>query len=364
MGRLFHFLNVHNRVYYHLLFWLCYYIYRVLLYGDIKNTFENVAYVQALEIILKIGIVYFVLFFLKPHFFNTKRYFYFLLTLVITICVASYLQLYIIWFCVNLGIYAELSYEQIFSRWKFFSTMGHINSILFVTFVIKVVKEAFENAQVNSNLLKEKLEAELQFLKSQINPHFFFNTLNNLYSLTIKKSGHAPQVVLMLSDLMSYMIYDTVNQTVKFSKELKFIENYVELEKLRYGDFIKVTISVSEDLGELDIPPLLFLPFIENAFKHGVAKGESINFIEISFDVRGDKLYFTVLNTKPSGTRIEEDKNGGIGLVNAKRRLAILYPNGHKMKIDNGVQSFKVEVTIDLKNLNQEMHENKLYSSR
>ena len=314
--------------------------------------------------ILKIGIVYFALFFLKPHFFNTKRYFYFLLAIVVTTCIASYLQLYIIWICINLGIYAEFTYDQIFSRWKFFSAMGHINWILFVAFIVKVTKETFENAQINSNLLKEKLEAELQFLKSQINPHFFFNTLNNLYSLTIKKSDHAPQVVLMLSDLMSYMIYDTVNQTVKLRKELKFIENYIELEKLRYGDFVKVTVSVPEGLGELNIPPLLFLPFIENAFKHGVAKGESINIIHISFDVKGADLHFMITNSMPLVMQSKDDKNSGIGLTNVKRRLAILYPNDHHLTIDNDGKSYKVHVSISLKSLNQEMHENKLYSGR
>jgi len=364
MSRLFHFFNINNRVYYHVLFWLCYYAYRVLLYGDIKNTFENVAYVQALEMILKIAIVYFVLFFLKPQFFNTKRYFYFLLALVITTCIASYLQLYMIWVCINLGIYADYTYDQIFSRWKFFSAMGHINWILFVAFIVKVTKETFENAQINSNLLKEKLEAELQFLKSQINPHFFFNTLNNLYSLTIKKSDHAPQVVLMLSDLMSYMIYDTVNQTVKFSKELKFIENYIELEKLRYGDFVQVTVSVPDGLADLNIPPLLFLPFIENAFKHGVAKGESVNIIHISFVVKEADLHFMITNSMPPVMQPKYDKNGGIGLTNVKRRLAILYPNEHQLTIDNDGKSYKVHVSISLKSLNQEMHEDKLYSSR
>lgn len=344
MHRIFHFFNINNRVYYHLLFWLCYYLYRVMLYGDIKNTYENVAYVQALELVFKVISVYFILYFLKPRYFNKRRYFFFSLSFVVVSCVASYFQLHVIWLCVNLGIFADVPREVIFSRWKFFSAMGHLNWIIVVAFIIKVVKEGYENAQVNSKLLKEKLEAELQFLKSQVNPHFFFNTLNNLYALTVKKSDMAPEVVLKLSNLMSYMIYDTTHKTVKLSKELEFIENYLELEKLRYGEYLEIEISKPENMNGVEIPPLLFLPFIENAFKHGVAKGGESNKIAIAFELKNLDLNFCVRNNIAKTTKT--DDGGGIGLANIKRRLELLYPDQHSLKISDDGGSFSVELNI------------------
>ncbi|MEQ9285636.1 MAG: histidine kinase [Cyclobacteriaceae bacterium] len=345
MHRVFHFFNINNRVYYHLLFWLCYFLYRVMLYGDIKNTYENVAYVQALELILKVVCVYFILYFLKPRYFNRRRYFFFSLSFVVVSCVASYFQLHVIWLCVNLGIFADIPREAVFTRWKFFSAMGHLNWIIVVAFIIKVVKEGFENAQVNSKLLKEKLEAELQFLKSQVNPHFFFNTLNNLYALTVKKSDKAPDVLLKLSELMSYMIYDTAHKTVKLDKELEFIENYVELEKLRYGEYLEVEITKPEKTFDVEIPPLLFLPFIENAFKHGVAKGGQSNRIIIVFEIKNLDLNFTVRNNIAKSSKIE-DSGGGIGLSNIKRRLELLFAGQHDLKISNDGEYFNADLNI------------------
>ncbi len=355
MHRFFRLFNINNRVYYHLLFWVCYYVYRVMLYGDIKNTFENVAYVQALEMVLKVATVYFILYFLKPRYFNKRKYFTFSLALVCTICLVSYLQLYVIWLCVKLGIFAPYTFDQVFSRWRYFSAMGHINSILFVAFIIKVVKEGFENAQINSRLLKEKLEAELQLLKSQLNPHFFFNTLNNLYALSIKKSDQAPEVVLKLSNLMSYMLYDTAHNTVVLAKELNFIQDYIELEKLRYGDYLDVKLETRGDLARVHLPPLLLLPFIENAFKHGVAKGGEQNQIHILLEQQDSKLIFNISNTK-NQTAVKGSQQGGLGLKNVKRRLKLLYKKHYDLHIYDTEEKYQVMLSLDIEKLTLEGH--------
>jgi len=338
-------LNINNRIYYHSFFWLTYFTYRVLLYGDIKNTYENVAYVQALEIIVKIAVVYFILYFLKPLFFNPGKYLYFAALVLLAVLLASVGQVFIIKLCVNLGIYAPFPINTFPPMHKFFSVMGHINWIVMVTFIIKVVKDAYQNIQINSELQKEKLETELQFLKNQVNPHFFFNTLNNLYALTLRKSNEASQVVLKLSDLMSYMIYETKNDKVLLSKELKYLNDYIELEKLRYGDYLSVDVKLEGKIDTQLVAPLIFVPFIENAFKHGVAKGAKNNSITIYFNVKQNQIEFICNNDINKKTNLPAS---GIGLSNVKRRLELLYANSHQLSITNNENRFIVHLKLNL----------------
>lgn len=339
-------LDINNRLYYHSFFWLTYYSYKVLLYGDIKNTYENVAYVQALEIIVKMAVVYFTLYFLKPRFFNTEKYLYFAISMVMTILLATFLQMFVIRFCMEIGIYKPYPGSTFPSIKRFFSVMGHINWIVIVTFIIKVVKDAYQNIQINSTLQKEKLETELQFLKSQVNPHFFFNTLNNLYALTLRKSEEASEVVLKLSDLMAYMIYEAKNDAVLLSEELKYLNNYIELEKLRYGNYLSVNINIQGTIGSQKVAPLIFIPFIENAFKHGVAKGAKNNTIKIDFLISQNEIEFTCQNDIKK--KKEDSNNGGIGLINVKRRLELLYLNTHNLAISESKDVYKVHLKLHL----------------
>lgn len=190
---------------------------------------------------------------------------------------------------------------------------------------------------------KEKLNTELRYLKTQINPHFLFNTLNTIYSLAIEKSAGTANAVIRLSEMMRYIINDTSKDFVRLNDELKYINNYIALQKLRFGKAVHVYM---EEQGQPDgkkIAPLILIPFIENAFKYGVnAEKESDIFIEI--DVQEDKLKMLVKNRKVTVSAIE---SSGLGIANTRNRLQLLYPSNHELIIDDG-ETFSVSLLLQL----------------
>jgi sensor histidine kinase YesM len=178
-----------------------------------------------------------------------------------------------------------------------------------------------------TDLEKSQLETELLFLKSQISPHFLFNTLNNIYSLSVEKSNKTPRIVLKLSELMRYMLYETKNKKQSLENEILCIENYLDLEKIRNDDRLQINLAISGDIHDKEIAPIILLTFIENAFKHGVNKNTGKVVIDINFTIKGDHLHFTVSNPMPEVTEHQDHFNtsGGIGIENVKKRLALVY---------------------------------------
>ncbi|UCG27155.1 MAG: histidine kinase [Bacteroidales bacterium] len=196
---------------------------------------------------------------------------------------------------------------------------------------------------------KQKLEAELVALKAQVNPHFMFNTLNNIYSLSLDKSEKAPAMILKLSDLMSYTLYDCKEEKVDISEEIRFVENYFELEKVRLDDNVKIDLEVSGNIPNIKIAPLLFIPFIENAFKHGINTEPRDPFIRVLFDFgKKDHFIFRIENRKIKGAENGNRNPEGIGITNSRKRLNLLYPGKHRLDITNNQDIFMVELEIEL----------------
>lgn len=194
------------------------------------------------------------------------------------------------------------------------------------------------------NILKaDKAKAELALLKSQINPHFFFNTLNNLYGLAVEKSEKAPEVILKLSEMMRYTIYEGKEEVVSLRDEINYLENYIELHRIRFRR--KVDISFQYEIEEgLKVAPLLFIILLENAFKHGVEKMREEAFIHLKMKSEGKKLFFTIENNfDPSAS----NQSPGIGLENLKKRLAHSYPNRHELKVDIKESIYKAQLNLE-----------------
>jgi two-component system LytT family sensor kinase len=192
---------------------------------------------------------------------------------------------------------------------------------------------------------KQKVEAELRALKTQVNPHFFFNTLNSLYSLSLDKSDKAPELILKLSELMRYVIYESKDDLVSLEKQLEFLESYVYLERLRCPDYLRIEFLVHGENYNLKVAPLLFIAFIENAFKHGSKDRETNPFIEINLDLnRNDKISLSIENSVDAGytTKIK----GGVGLENVKKQLELLYAGKYLLNIIESPNRYKVELTI------------------
>lgn len=192
---------------------------------------------------------------------------------------------------------------------------------------------------------KEKLNAELSFLKAQINPHFLFNTLNSIYSLAIQKSDDTPKAVIQLSELMRYLLKDANADYVALEKEVAYINNYVALQRRRLGDTVYIYYESPQGITDQRIAPLLLMSFIENAFKHGVNPDQD-SAISIVLHAEGSQLHFKVINNKV--TSVNQEAVLGIGLKNARARLEHLYPKKHQLLIEDGEKTFSVNLKIDL----------------
>lgn len=223
-----------------------------------------------------------------------------------------------------------------------------ITSFLVVSFSLglRFSNRYIETEKRRKELEQERLNSELAFLKNQISPHFFFNTLNNIYSLVQINTDDAGKSILKLSKLMRYMLYESEQGNTMLSREIEFMHNYVDLMKLRLTDKVKLAVTFPEKYTDVSIPPLLFIPFIENAFKHGVSYREP-SFITVLLDVTDHAILFTCCNSL--GNRKEEGKDpaSGIGLENVKKRLSLLFPEKHELTITRTESVYEVILKID-----------------
>jgi hypothetical protein len=192
---------------------------------------------------------------------------------------------------------------------------------------------------------QEKLNAELSYLKVQINPHFLFNTLNSIYSLAIQKSDGTPSAIVKLSAMMRYVVSESDRDFVPLDKELGYIRNYVELQQLRFGEAVQILFFIHGNAASSRIAPLILIPFVENAFKHGI-NAEDSSRIKISIDIDNNELRLEVFNNKVY-VRREEEKSG-LGIENTRGRLQLLYPNKHSLIITDTEESFSVLLAIRL----------------
>lgn len=213
-----------------------------------------------------------------------------------------------------------------------------------VSSLTKFAVDWFGNERIQRNLESEKKEMELQFLKSQLNPHFLFNSLNNIYSLAYQKSDKTADAILKLSEIMRYMIYESNDSWVSLSKEIEYVQSYIELQKLRFRDGAAVELSLNGEIDNQQIVPLILISFVENAFKHGVANDPS-DPIKINIIANQKILHFSVTNKK---NKHNKDEVGGVGLNNVERRLQLLYPERYKLNIVNSATHYTSELMLDL----------------
>jgi len=247
-----------------------------------------------------------------------------------------------------LGVYgtsfALFLYYRLFS--ESFEVYEQQKSELFLLFLVPIpvliCLWLYEQWKWVQNLKAEKSQTELSLLRTQINPHFFFNTLNNLYALTVKNSKQAPEVILKLSDMMRYTIYEGEKEVVLLLDEINYLENYIELHKIRYKKSVEITFDHDIDTS-LKIAPLLYIILLENAFKHGVETLAENALIHMSLYEKGDFIHFEIENNFDPNERKESN---GIGLQNLKRRLSLLYKDKHELLVESTNNSYKTSLKI------------------
>ena len=242
------------------------------------------------------------------------------------------------------GVRPKMVMEEMTFIAYFISTF--FTSVLFIFFsvVLKLFVDWFVNERVQRDLENQRLSAELAFLKSQINPHFLFNSLNSIYSLAYQKSDTTPDAILRLSEIMRYMLYECNDNKVDLSKELQYLHNFIDLQKIRLGKNAFIDFKVEGKVTNQQIVPLLLIAFIENAFKHGVA-GDEASPIKLVVSVDKNHLHFYIQNKKHNNNT---DSVGGIGLNNVIRRLDLLYPGDYNLDIRDEKDTYTCELSLVL----------------
>ena len=231
----------------------------------------------------------------------------------------------------------ELSHSDTYDGYFFFFQL-----IFILTLGYSIISWLFRLWRQYKQLKNDKAAAELALLKSKIDPHFFFNTLNNLYGLAIEKSEETPKIILKLSEVMRHTIYEGENETVAIKDEVLYLEQYIEIHKIRYKKNVSIVFKKDIDDFEKQIPPLLFIVLVENAFKHGIESLTDNAYINIKLTTRKHLIFFSLENNYEFNNQIKK----GIGLDNLKRRLQLLYPKKHELSLTTVKDIFKAELTI------------------
>lgn len=321
-----------NDISFNLIFWLAYFIYEWLANATIDNEYRRYFINAAVIVpITWLSAVYTVHILFKKFYLTNKKTFW--IGLVAGIVVFTLARRGFNYFYTYPLYYPEGLLTMPFLFPPKLIIEG-VNNYLIVGFyaMFYISRAWYEEQRLAHALKQEKAEAELQMLKSQIHPHFIFNTLNNIYSYAVQKNSRTPDLIHRLSSFLSYNLYDSKLSTIPLSKELEYIDSYIELERIRYGDRLDVSVNIFNPIEGFYISPLLLLPLIENSFKHGFTSS-AVDKCWIRVDISRQKDWLTIKIENSAGAieKIQHNKNG-IGLENVKRRLEIIYPESHEFR--------------------------------
>jgi sensor histidine kinase YesM len=331
-----------NRFWLHVLFWLFLYIDELLaVFGLTDRTGIN-AYTLVFFLFIDMCTVYFNLYVLIPAFLLSNRIWSYVAFTVISIIV-NIEMLFLLRFelacvdCPNIGDESVIN--------MLISDFASTSFVLGSAIGANILRRFVVSQKRVQALETDNLKTELAFLKSQINPHFLFNSLNNIYVQTRKRPMDASESVLMLSDMLRYQLYDCAKEKVKLDDEIEYLKNYLKIDKIRKSN-TDVTFDVVGDPGNIEVPPFLFIPFVENAVVHGIDPQDK-SFIDIDFRINQDHLEFKIRNSKPDLSNSMK-KDGGIGLKNVQRRLELLYPESYALEINDKNGEYKVSLELEI----------------
>jgi hypothetical protein len=332
-----------RRVLLHVLFWVAWlsrtFYDIVSLFGWSGAFMFSFSYIFA-----QMPFVYLHLYVLVPLFLNKRKFLLYIPFTIILLFAYSYLSYYILtsvppeWFPSGMKNYIsklDPNYDILEGCFAFI-----------ITYALKYTWMALSTQNKILELQKDNLQLELNALKSQVNPHFLFNTLNNIYSLALQKSEHTSEMILKLSNMMRYLLYECNAPLVPLQKEINFINNYIELERIRHDKNVRINFSLEGNPDGSEIAPLLLIPFIENSFKHGVNAQVGKGWVDIHLSTADKKLSLSVVNSSPENNKGDGEK--GIGLKNVRKRLELLYPEKYKLDLQASEEKFSVNLTLDI----------------
>lgn len=334
-----------------ILFWVCSVVFAMTAFYVASNYKLNIDFTLFLKALIPNAgfalAVYLNLLLLIPKFLKNKKYIFYTFWLIVLLTCSSLIIQFSLVFILKEKNFAD-QFSSMFSS-HFFTAAFYVG----VTSLFKFVKDWIQLQSVElklSQIEKEKLEAELITLKSQLNPHFLFNCLNNIYSLSLNNSPKTPETILKLSEMMRYVLYESRENFIPVKKEIDFLINFIELQKIRLSNKIDIRYTITGTVPDLKVIPLIFEPFIDNAFKHGIKNPATSPFIRIAVEFTGNFLRFSIENNFGQSQSTGDTKHSGIGLNNIQKRLEYLYqPNEFKLEIIQNGLVFEVKLKVLLK---------------
>ena len=355
-----------DRIKRHLLFWLLWGLYSGLLHAfspllkPQSSYFSNLPYSigsNFLQLLPQVIIAYAVLYLVVPMFIKKKQLLLAVLCFIGSWILGSLLNIFLLTPSQILNIMSWLLPDE-YLRYRdplppvgFFIKLlavfkGNFTAAGFLV-VLRYVKQWYLKEKRNLQLLKENTESQLQLLTAQVHPRFLFNTLNNIYSKTQTESPQGSKMIMELSDLLRYILNEGNKSLVPLKKELTMIQEYINLEKIRYGNQLDLRVSLPENVGNLQIAPLLILPFVENSFKHGASRFLKAPWIDLKMEINGSVLNLRLMNGKdPDAQKI--DGGSGLGINNVKKRLQLLYAGRYELKITDAREAYMTDLRIEL----------------
>lgn len=320
------------RIWWHAAFWVSFYVYRGLLFGyQYEGAYQRTFTMGAFELPLYWLLTYSTIYWLIPKYLKEGKYIRFCVYVLGVVLLTGTTRALIQEFVIGYLFFAKESQMWQFS-WESMLLMT-FNGCFFVTsasgmgMAAKLIKDWYLNQEAKQQLEQETMEAELNYLKAQVNPHFLFNTLNNLHRLTMQQSRKSPEVVMRLSQLMHYMLYDSNHERVPLDKEIEYLRNYTELERLRFDERLSVSFLVKGNTQIVQIAPLLLQPFVENAFRQVPSQGK-YSWLSIEIVTQAAGLTCKIESSKPKDTSAETTA----AITNTLNRLALIYPKRHSLK--------------------------------
>ncbi|MEO8712736.1 MAG: histidine kinase [Parafilimonas sp.] len=340
--------NFRNHIAFNLIFWLIYFLYEWLglaaLSWQFNTYFINACMALPLSFVVSYATVHVLI---KRYYLKSKKLKFWIFQ------ISSSIILLLIRRCFNYffiypHFYPSAADLPLFYFPKLLIELVNLYLIVGVYALFYFVQYWYEQKQIVQILLQEKTTAELELLKSQVQPHFIFNTLNNIYATAFAKSPETAGLIAHLSNFLNYNLYESKQETVSLSSEISYIKHYIALQKNRYGDKLDASINMYDAIDELSIAPLLLLPLVENCFKHGVANSIGKSWIRIDLSKQKDEFTIKIENSIEEKDRSTLPKSSGIGLKNVKKRLQLLYPDRHELKIIEETYSFLVTLKIKI----------------
>ena len=339
-------LFVRRRWVVHVFFWLVILILYAVFFGRQNSNYVQTFFFVGFLMPITICTTYFINYFLIPRFLMKERYGFFLLYFIYTLIGSLFFEMSVA--MITFIIMAEIQIQNMSpASIDIFFLLTSLLMVVFLGMAVKLLLHWRKSKDDYQRLMLEKVETELKFLKAQLNPHFLFNTLNNLYYLTLEKSDKAPMAVLQLSEILDYVMHSGKTTWVPLEKELRQVENYVGLESLRYEDRLRVKINVTGLLSRWRIGPMILISLLENAFKHGVMSSTEEAWIKMDIAAADEKLLISITNSRKRSTA-----GNGIGLDNLRGQLDLLYGERFKLRIDTDDDNL-FSVNLTLTNVNE-----------